>query len=74
MPQNYYEWFEQAFVEETRQFTEAVLDDKVVLMDLESSVEVVKIGVALQESLRSGQNIWFDRERERMEEVVKASL
>ena len=74
IPQNYYERFEQAFVEEARQFTDAVLDDKVVPVDMESSVEAVRIGVALQESLRSGKKIFFDRRGERVEEGVKARL
>lgn len=65
--QTYYDRFEHAFVEEARQFTDAVLDDKVVPVDLESSVAAVKIGVALQESLRSGRKIFFDRQGNRVE-------
>lgn len=68
IPQNYYERFEHAFVEEAREFTAAVLDNKQVPIDLEGSVEAVRIGVALQESLRSGKKIWFDREGNRVDE------
>ncbi|KAI8934999.1 hypothetical protein NX059_008665 [Plenodomus lindquistii] len=67
IPQNYYERFEQAFVEEARQFTDAVLENKTVPVDLKSSMEAVRIGVALQESLRSGEKIWFDREGKKVE-------
>jgi myo-inositol 2-dehydrogenase/D-chiro-inositol 1-dehydrogenase len=69
VPQNYYERFEHAFVEEARQFTDAVLENREVPVDLESSFEAVRIGVALQESLRSGRKIWFDREGKRVEEA-----
>jgi myo-inositol 2-dehydrogenase / D-chiro-inositol 1-dehydrogenase len=73
IPQNYYERFEQAFVEEARQFTDAVLDDTVVPVDMESSVEAVRIGVALQESL-SGRKIFFDRQGNQVEEAARARL
>lgn len=67
IPRNYYERFEMAFVEEARQFTEAVLEDKTVPIDLKSSMEAVKIGVALQESVRSGEKVWFDKEGKRVD-------
>ncbi|CAE7023589.1 hypothetical protein P3342_005251 [Pyrenophora teres f. teres] len=69
IPQNYYERFEYAFVEEARQFTEAVLEDTEVPVDLESSMEAVKIGVALQDSLRTGKKILFDQQGNRADEV-----
>ncbi|KAF2016896.1 NAD(P)-binding protein [Aaosphaeria arxii CBS 175.79] len=72
IPQNYYERFEQAFVEEAREFTDAVLENKQLPIDLESSVEAVRIGVALQESLRSGKKIWFDREGKRVDQDGQA--
>ena len=76
IPQNYYERFEGAFVEEARQFTDAVLDDKPVPIDLAGSVEAVRIGVALQDSLRSGRKIIFDRDGKRVDEdgAVRAKL
>jgi myo-inositol 2-dehydrogenase / D-chiro-inositol 1-dehydrogenase len=37
-------------------------------------MEAVRIGVALQEILRSGKKIWFDREGRRVEDEVKAKL
>ncbi|KAF2005131.1 NAD(P)-binding protein [Amniculicola lignicola CBS 123094] len=72
IPQNYYDRFEQAFVEEAREFANAVLDGKGVPIDLESSVEAVRIGVALQDSLRSGKKIQFDREGRRVDEDGQA--
>ncbi|KAF1977676.1 NAD(P)-binding protein [Bimuria novae-zelandiae CBS 107.79] len=74
MPQNYYERFENAFVEEARKFTDAVLDDGLVPIDIESSVEAVRIGVALQESLRSGKKIFFDKLGNKVEDGVRAKL
>jgi myo-inositol 2-dehydrogenase/D-chiro-inositol 1-dehydrogenase len=67
IPQNYYERFEQAFVQEAIEFTDAVLEDRELPVGLESSVEAVKIGVALQDSLRSERKIWFDREGKRVD-------
>ena len=72
IPQNYYERFEQAFVEEARQFTDAVLENKTMPIDLTSSYEAVKIGVALQDSLRNGKKIWFDKEGKRQDEDGQA--
>jgi myo-inositol 2-dehydrogenase/D-chiro-inositol 1-dehydrogenase len=69
IPQNYYERFEQAFVEEARQFTDAVLEGKEVPIDLQSSMEAVKIGVALQDSLRNGKKIFFDKQGNRVDEA-----
>ncbi|KAF1852189.1 NAD(P)-binding protein [Cucurbitaria berberidis CBS 394.84] len=76
IPQTYYDRFEHAFVEEARQFTDAVLENKEVPVDLTSSMEAVRIGVALQDSLRSGKKIWFDREGKRVDEdgLAKAML
>ncbi|KAF2190876.1 NAD(P)-binding protein [Zopfia rhizophila CBS 207.26] len=68
IPQTYYGRFEAAFVEEARQFTEACLEGKDVPVDMDSSVEAVRIGCALQESLRSGKKIWFDEQGNRIEE------
>jgi len=74
IPQNYYERFENAFVEEARQFTDAVLEGKDVPIDLESSMEAVRIGVALQDSLRSGKKIFFERDGSQVDETNKARL
>lgn len=60
IPQNYYERFEQAFVTEANEFTDAVINNKDVPVDIESSYQAIRIGVALQESLRSQKKIWFD--------------
>jgi myo-inositol 2-dehydrogenase/D-chiro-inositol 1-dehydrogenase len=68
IPQNYYERFEHAFVTEANEFTEAVLENKTVPIDIQSSYEAVRIGVALQESLRSEKKIFFDRNGNQIDE------
>ncbi len=60
IPPDYYGRFEQAFVTEANEFTTACLDNKKLPMKLSGAVQAVKIGCALQESLNSGQKIWFD--------------
>jgi myo-inositol 2-dehydrogenase/D-chiro-inositol 1-dehydrogenase len=72
IPQNYYERFEEAFVEEARQFTDAVLENKEVPVDLTSSMEAVRIGVALQDSLKTGKKLWFDGDGKRVDEDRQA--
>jgi myo-inositol 2-dehydrogenase/D-chiro-inositol 1-dehydrogenase len=72
IPQNYYERFEHAFVEEARQFTDAVLENKDVPVDLTSSMEAVKIGVALQDSLKSGRKITFGKDGKMVDEDGQA--
>ncbi|KAG9231682.1 hypothetical protein BJ875DRAFT_429288 [Amylocarpus encephaloides] len=68
IPQNFFERYEHAFVEEAKQFTDAVLDNKPVPIDLESSIQAVYIGTILQESLRSEKKISFDRKGNRVKE------
>lgn len=58
--QTYYDRFEQAFVRESNEFTEAILDDKKLPFKLSGAVQAVKIGCALQESVNSGRKIYFD--------------
>jgi len=58
--QTYYDRFEHAFVRESNEFTECVLDDKKLPFKLSGAVQAVKIGKALQESLRTGKKIDFD--------------
>jgi len=58
------------FVNEANGFTACCLDDQRLLMKLTGAVEVVKIGCALQESLNSGQKIWFDQTGRMVEMVM----
>lgn len=67
IPPNYYGRFEQAFVTEANEFTEACLDNKKLPFKLTGAVQAVKIGCALQESLRSGDKIFFDETGRRVE-------
>ena len=46
-----------------------MLEDKEVPIDLQSSMEAVKIGVALQDSLRNGKKIFFDKQGNRVDEA-----
>lgn len=57
--QDYYGRFEEAFVKEGVEFTECCLDDKPLPFGLGSAVKALEIGVALQESLRTGRKIEF---------------
>jgi myo-inositol 2-dehydrogenase/D-chiro-inositol 1-dehydrogenase len=71
IPGDYYGRFREAFIREANEWTEACLDNKGLPMKLSGAVQAVKIGCALQESLRSGRKIWFDEVGRRVE---KASL
>jgi len=70
IPSDYYGRFEQAFVVEANEFTEAVLDNKKLPMKLTGAVQAVAIGCALQESLVSGKKIFFDETGRRVEKAV----
>jgi myo-inositol 2-dehydrogenase/D-chiro-inositol 1-dehydrogenase len=69
--QTYYDRFGPAFVTESNEFTECVLDGKELPFDLSGAVAAVKIGAALQEALRSGVKLEFDETGER---ISKANL
>ncbi|KAL1623639.1 hypothetical protein SLS56_008160 [Neofusicoccum ribis] len=71
IPAHYYGRFEYAFVTEANEFTAACLDNQELPFKLEGAVQAVRIGCALQESLRSGKKIWFDEKGNRTE---RASL
>ncbi|KAI9734167.1 MAG: hypothetical protein M1818_006626 [Claussenomyces sp. TS43310] len=70
IPAHYYGRFEYAFVKEANEFTACVLDDKRLPLKLSGAVQAVKIGCVLQESLISGQKIWFDETGRRIEKAV----
>jgi myo-inositol 2-dehydrogenase/D-chiro-inositol 1-dehydrogenase len=67
IPPNYYARFEQAFVTEANEFTECCLENKRLPFKLSTAVDAVKIGCALQESLRTGKKICFDETGRRIE-------
>ena len=67
IPPHYYGRFSEAFVTESNEFTESCLDDKPLPFKLTGAVQAVKIGCALQESLRSGKKIEFDEIGNRVE-------
>ncbi|KAI4127491.1 MAG: hypothetical protein LQ347_004579 [Umbilicaria vellea] len=70
IPPNYYGRFEQAFVNEANEFTHACLEDGPLPMKLSGAVQAVKIGCALQESLRSGDKICFDKTGRQVERAM----
>ncbi|KAI0011021.1 hypothetical protein F4779DRAFT_626855 [Xylariaceae sp. FL0662B] len=67
IPADYYGRFEHAFVTEAHEFTAACLDDTPLPFKLEGAVQAVRIGCALQESLRSEKKIYFDESGRRIE-------
>ncbi|KAH6704303.1 hypothetical protein BKA61DRAFT_618315 [Leptodontidium sp. MPI-SDFR-AT-0119] len=71
IPSTYYGRFEKAFLTEANEFTRACLDDTRLPFKLGGATKTVEIACALQESLVSGQKIWFDETGSRAE---KASL
>ncbi|KAF9873019.1 hypothetical protein CkaCkLH20_09529 [Colletotrichum karsti] len=69
MPQNYWKRFHNAFVVQANDFTASIMDKGPPLIELTSAVEVVKIGVALQESMRTGWKICFDEHGTRIDQA-----
>ena len=67
IPATYYGRFEKAFVTEANEFTAACLDDGKLPMKLTGAVQAVKIGCALQESLITGNKLYFDETGHRLE-------
>ncbi|KAL4927624.1 putative NAD binding Rossmann fold oxidoreductase [Aspergillus undulatus] len=67
IPQHYYDRFEYAFVTEANEFTASVLDKKPVPLKLDGAVQAVRIGAALQESLITGEKIFFDESGNRVQ-------
>ncbi|KAJ3542436.1 hypothetical protein NM208_g4096 [Fusarium decemcellulare] len=57
----WYDRYASAFVTEATQWVNAVLDNKPMPVPLRSSLASLKIAVGLQESLRTGQKIFFDK-------------
>ncbi|PHH90900.1 hypothetical protein CDD83_2319 [Cordyceps sp. RAO-2017] len=60
VPQTYWDRFKNAFTTEAVEFTDCCLDDTPVPVKLQTAVAAVRIGAALQESMTSGNKIWFD--------------
>lgn len=77
IPGDYFGRFHEAFVTESNEFTECCLEDKPLPFKLEGALQAVKIGSALQESLRSGKKIEFDESGFRVDtsgQSIKAKL
>ncbi|GES58282.1 NAD-binding Rossmann fold oxidoreductase family protein [Aspergillus terreus] len=69
IPQHYYDRFEYAFVTEANEFTACCLENTPAPLKLEGAVQAVRIGAALQESLITGQKIFFDESGNRVEKT-----
>lgn len=65
--QNYWERFKNAFKQEAVEFSASCLDDTPVPIKLTSAVTAVRIGAALQESMITGDKIWWDENGNRTE-------
>lgn len=74
VPQHYYDRFEQAFVKETNEFTDACLDGTSLPIKLTNAVKAVQIGAWLQEALVTGKQIQFDDIGRRMEPTKASKL
>lgn len=68
VPQTYYDRFEQAFVTESNEFTECILDGKKPPFQLSGAITAVKIGDALRKSLHTGKKLEYN---ELGEEIVE---
>lgn len=62
----WYDRYASAFLTEVSMWTEALLDEKPIPVPLRSSLVSLRIATALQESLRTGQKIFFDQRGERL--------
>ena len=64
----YWQRFQDAFIIEANEFVASVLDDNPVPLPLSSGLMVMKIGWALQDSLRTGERIQFDKKGNRLDQ------
>ncbi|KKY13751.1 putative nad-binding rossmann fold oxidoreductase family protein [Phaeomoniella chlamydospora] len=67
IPQTYYDRFKDAFLTEANEFTACCLDNTEEPVKLEGAVKAVRIGAALQESLITGNKIFFDENGNRID-------
>ncbi|KAL1992231.1 hypothetical protein VTN49DRAFT_4263 [Thermomyces lanuginosus] len=70
IPQHYYDRFEPAFLTEANDFTASCLDDTPVPIPLESSVQAVRLGCALQEAMITEKKIFFDQDGNRLDKAT----
>ncbi|KAL9057674.1 MAG: hypothetical protein Q9162_002148 [Coniocarpon cinnabarinum] len=73
IPQTYYDRFREAFVTEANEFTAACLTGASLPFGIDTAIEALRIGEALQQSLQSGQVVRFDQGGKRLE-GTKANL
>ncbi|KAK7755443.1 hypothetical protein SLS62_002671 [Diatrype stigma] len=66
-PPDYWGRFEYAFVNESKEFTEAILNNTKLPFGLTGALRGVQIGGALQEALVSGKKLYFDESGKRIQ-------
>ncbi|KAM3448130.1 hypothetical protein MY3296_008051 [Beauveria thailandica] len=71
VPQNYWDRFRNAFAREAVEFTDCCLDDTEVPVKLTTAVAAVRIAAALQQSMITGEKIWFNQLGQ---QAIKAQL
>ncbi|MCJ1448166.1 MAG: hypothetical protein MMC23_008680 [Stictis urceolatum] len=71
---DFYERYERAFVTELQVFTACVLDDTELPYELDVAITGMKIGAALQESLRTGRKIEFTEDGSRVDSIFKSRM
>ncbi|KAK8147082.1 hypothetical protein G3M48_002207 [Beauveria asiatica] len=71
VPQNYWDRFKNAFAREAVEFTDCCLDDTEVPVKLTTAVAAVRIAAALQQSMITGEKIWFNQLGQ---QAIKAQL
>lgn len=64
----WYERYASAFVTEAKQWVAALLDNQPLPVPLRSSLTSLKIATALQQSLRTGDKIFFDKNGQQLDE------
>ncbi|KAI1635190.1 hypothetical protein F4809DRAFT_467748 [Biscogniauxia mediterranea] len=67
LPFDYYGRFEYAFVNESNEFTDAVLDNKNLPLKLDNALVAVQIGLWMQEAYNTGLKLYFDEKGNRID-------
>lgn len=70
----WYDRYAAAFVTEVKQWVDALLDDQPLPVPLRSSLTSLKIATALQESLRTGEKIFFDKQGQQLHMQTPSAL
>ncbi|RJE16837.1 NAD-binding Rossmann fold oxidoreductase [Aspergillus sclerotialis] len=66
----WYDRYEAAFVTEARSWVDALMDGDPMPIPVRDALTSLTIAEALQESLKTGQKVMFDKKGQRVETVV----